>query len=483
MLMNPDRQIIQQTLREIPAVDELLHSTELQAALQQHPRKLVVESIRQILEEKRKQILALPEVFDRSELRTPALAALITERLKALGRHTLRPVVNATGIVVHTNLGRSLLPEVALERLMMLASCYNNLEYDLAAGKRGSRYVHAESILCEITGAEAALVVNNNAGAVMLVLNTLAKNSEVIVSRGQLVEIGGSFRIPDVMTSSGAILREVGCTNRTHVRDYEAAINDTTALLMKVHNSNYRILGFTAEVSLEELVALGRSFDLPVVEDLGSGSFVDFSRFGLQPEPTAQDAIRAGADVVTFSGDKLLGGPQAGIILGRGDLVARFKKNPLTRALRVDKLTLAALEATLRLYRDEAEALTRIPTLRMIATPLNVLQDRAVELASQIRAVDTHAHLKIEVQSAFSQVGGGSLPAQDLPTFAVAIQSSQFSTHQIEHHLRNSKVPVIGRIESNCYLLDVRTLRNDDFNLIADGFAEFLAAHSTLNSR
>jgi len=210
---------------------------------------------------------------------------------------------------------------------------------------------------------------------------------------------------------------------------------------------------------------------------------VDFSRFGLQPEPTAQDAIRAGADVVTFSGDKLLGGPQAGIILGRGDLVARFKKNPLTRALRVDKLTLAALEATLRLYRDEAEALTRIPTLRMIATPLNVLQDRAVELASQIRAVDTHAHLKIEVQSAFSQVGGGSLPAQDLPTFAVAIQSSQFSTHQIEHHLRNSKVPVIGRIESNCYLLDVRTLRNDDFNLIADGFAEFLAAHSTLNSR
>ena len=481
--MNPDRQTIQQTLREIPAVDELLHSRELQAALQQHPRKLVVEGIRQILDEKRQQIRALPESFDRSELETPALVALIIERLETLGRHTLRPVVNGTGIVVHTNLGRSLLPEEALERLTMLAHCYNNLEYDLAAGHRGSRYVHAEAILCEITGAEAALVVNNNAGAVLLVLNTLAKSREVIVSRGQLVEIGGSFRIPDVMTSSGAILREVGCTNRTHVHDYEAAINDTTAVLMKVHNSNYRILGFTAEVSLEELVALGRSFDLPVVEDLGSGSFVDFSRFGLQHEPTAQDVIRAGADVVTFSGDKLLGGPQAGIILGRGELVAKFKKNPLTRALRVDKLTLAALEATLRLYRDEADALARIPTLRMIATPLTVLQDRAAQLASLIRAADPHGHLKIEVQSAFSQVGGGSLPAQDLPTYAVAIQSSRFSTHQIEHHLRNSSVPIIGRIESNCYLLDVRTLQDDDLSLIVEGFAEFLAAYSTLNSR
>ena len=481
--MNPDHQTIQQLLRHIPAVDEVLHTNELQAALRQHPRKLVVESIRQILEEKRQQIRTLPEAFDQAELGIPALVALIAERLEDLARHTLRPVVNATGIVVHTNLGRSLLPEVALERLMLLASRYNNLEYDLAAGRRGSRYVHAEAILCEITGAEAALVVNNNAGAVLLVLNTLAKDREVIVSRGQLVEIGGSFRIPDVMTSSGAILREVGCTNRTHVHDYEAAINDATAMLMKVHNSNYRIMGFTAEVSLEELVALGRSFQLPVVEDLGSGSFVDFSRFGLQPEPTAQDVIRAGADVVTFSGDKLLGGPQAGIILGCREFVAGFKRNPLTRALRVDKLTLAALEATLRLYRDEAEALARIPTLRMIATPLNVLQERAARLVSLIRAADPHGHLKIEVQSGFSQVGGGSLPAQDLPTFTVAIQSGKFSTHQIEHHLRNAEVPIIGRIESNCYLLDVRTLNDDDLNVIVDGFADFLAAHSTLNSR
>lgn len=481
--MNVDRLAIQERLREIPAVDELLHCEVLQTALQQHPRKLVVESIRQILDEKRQQIRSMPATLSRSELAPSALATLVIERIEILSQHSLRPVINATGIVVHTNLGRSLLPDEALERLKVLAPCYNNLEYDLAAGKRGSRYVHAEAILCEITGAEAALVVNNNAGAVLLVLNTLAKDREVIVSRGQLVEIGGSFRIPDVMTSSGAILREVGCTNRTHLRDYEAAINDATALLMKVHNSNYRIQGFTAEVALEALVALGKSFHIPVVEDLGSGSFVDFSRFGLQPEPTAQDVIRAGADVVTFSGDKLLGGPQAGIILGREDLVAKFKKNPLTRALRVDKLTLAALEATLHLYRDEAGAIARIPTLRMIAAPLSVLEERAADLASQIRTVDREEHLKIEVRSGYSQVGGGSLPAQDLPTYTVAIQSSTFGTQQIERHLRGFRVPIVGRIESDCYLLDVRTLQEGDPTLISEGFADLLATHSTRNSR
>jgi L-seryl-tRNA(Ser) seleniumtransferase len=474
---------LQGILRKIPAVDELLQTEGLQQALAYHPRKLVVESTRQIVDERRQRILANPEGAAQVDLRPSHLAELILERLTTLSRHTLRPLVNASGIVIHTNLGRSLLPEEAVERLLLLARCYNNLEYDLDAGKRGSRYLHAEAILCEITGAEAALVVNNNAGAVLLVLNTLAQGKEVIVSRGQLVEIGGSFRIPDVMSGSGAILREVGCTNRTHLRDYESAITDATALLMKVHSSNYRIVGFTAEVALEELVALGKRYGFPVVEDLGSGSFVDLTRFGLQREPTAQEAIQAGADVVTFSGDKLLGGPQAGIILGRKDLVERCKKNPLTRALRVDKLTLAALEATLRLYRDEALAFARIPTLRMIATPPEILQARAHQLAFQIQEVDGDAQLHIEVQPGFSQVGGGSLPAQNLPTWTVAIHSLQNSTQHIEQRLRSATTPIIGRIESDRYLLDVRTLQEGDSALIVEGFVELLADHSTRSSK
>jgi L-seryl-tRNA(Ser) seleniumtransferase len=481
--MSQHSRSLQDLLRQIPAVDELLQTAALQQALAQQPRKLVLESTRQTLDECRQRILADPQGADQVDLRSPHLAELILHRLAELSRHTLRPVVNATGIVIHTNLGRSLLPEEAIERLPLLARSYNNLEYDLTAGKRGSRYVHTEAILCEITGAEAALVVNNNAAAVLLVLNTLAQGKEVIVSRGQLVEIGGSFRIPDVMASSGATLREVGCTNRTHLRDYEAAITDATALLMKVHCSNYRIVGFTAEVTLEELVELGKRFGFPVAEDLGSGSFVDLSRFGLQREPTAQEAIRAGADVVTFSGDKLLGGPQAGIILGRKDLVSRCKKNPLTRALRVDKLTLAALESTLRLYRDETIALARIPTLRMIATPLAVLEERAQHLAALIREADPDGRLDIEVLPGFSQVGGGSLPAQDLPTWTAAVRSSHYSTQSIEGSLRSAKTPIIGRIESDRYLLDVRTLQEGDSILIVEGVKELLTAHSTLSSR
>ena len=359
-MMN-DSSHLQELLRRIPSVDELLQTERLQAAVTTHPRKLLVESIRQVLDAKRKRIMAGDDQLDQVDLRPSHLVELILDRLETLSQYTLRPVVNGTGIIIHTNLGRSLLPADAIERLQLLCRSYNNLEYEVSQGRRGSRYVHAESILCEITGAEAALVVNNNAAAVLLVLNTLARNQEVIVSRGQLVEIGGSFRIPDVMASSGAILREVGCTNRTHAKDYEAAIGEQTALIMRVHNSNYRIIGFTAEVSLEELVKIGRKHGLPVAEDLGSGSFLDLSRFGLQREPTAQEAVKAGADVVTFSGDKLLGGPQAGIILGRKHLVEQFKKNPLTRALRVDKMTLATLEATLRWYRDESQALQTHP--------------------------------------------------------------------------------------------------------------------------
>jgi L-seryl-tRNA(Ser) seleniumtransferase len=462
---------LQEILRRIPSVDELLQTAPLQALGGRFPRKLVVEGIRQILEAKRQRLLAHPDHAGEVNLQTAHLVELILDRMETLDQHTLRPVVNATGIVIHTNLGRSLLPRSAIERLEVLSRSYNNLEYDLERGRRGSRYVHAEAILCEITGAEAALVVNNNAGAVFLVLNTLAKDREVIVSRGQLVEIGGSFRIPDVMASSGAILREVGCTNRTHLRDYQQAVSERTALLMKVHSSNYRILGFTAEVSLEELVILGRQLALPVVEDLGSGSFYDLSRFGLQREPTAQEAVANGADVVTFSGDKLLGGPQAGIVLGRKELVGRCKKNPLTRALRVDKLTLAALEATLRLYRDETQALEQIPTLRMISTPPAVLEERAQRLAAHLHTLDRAGRFTIALQPSASQVGGGSLPAQDLPTWTVALHSPYLSTQQLERRMRAATPPVIGRIEADKLLLDVRTLQEGDIELIADVFA------------
>ena len=412
---------IQERLRQIPSVENLLQLEGIQEALSRHPRRLVLASIRHVLEQKRKLLLEEAELARTINLEPPHLLREILEHLEKTSAYTLQSVINATGIIVHTNLGRSLMAEEAVERLQMICRSYNNLEYDLERGQRGSRYVHAEAILCELTGAEGALVVNNNASAVMLTLNTLAKEREVIVSRGQLVEIGGSFRIPDVMRSSGAILREVGCTNRTHPRDYESLINEQTALLLRVHTSNYRIIGFTAEVSAEELVVLGHRHGIPVMEDLGSGSLVDMTRFGLHGEPTVQEVMRTGIDVVTFSGDKLLGGPQAGVILGRREIVAACRKNPLTRALRVDKMALAVLEATLRLYRDDRQVLERIPTIRMIAMPLTVVEERAQQLASIIREADHRHQLQVQVHQSSSQVGGGALPNQNLPTYVVAV--------------------------------------------------------------
>ncbi|SMC16333.1 L-seryl-tRNA(Sec) selenium transferase [Desulfacinum hydrothermale DSM 13146] len=464
----------QDLLRQLPGVDELLKQPPVMEALAHIPRKLVLESIRETVDGVRRHILA-EEPPPSISVDIGQLAQEAATLAETKNQFTLRPVVNATGIVVHTNLGRSLLAGESLARLQEVCRTYNNLEYDLAAGRRGSRYVHAEAVLREITGAEAALVVNNNAAAVFLVLNTLAKDREVIVSRGQLVEIGGSFRIPDVMAASGAILREVGCTNRTHLRDYEQAITEQTALLMKVHCSNYRVIGFTAEVSMEEMARLAHSRGLLAVEDLGSGSLVDVSPFGLPEEPTAQQALKAGADVVTFSGDKLLGGPQAGIILGRRDAIERCKKNPLTRALRVDKMTLAALEATLRLYRDERRAFSAIPTLRMIATPLEELHQRAQDLAQAISACDLDQRLTIRVEENFSQVGGGSLPERNLPTYVVSVQSSHWSAARMEQRLRSHTPPVIGRIEADRFLMDVRTLQPGDSEILRDAFQALLS--------
>lgn len=453
-------------LRSLPAVDELLHQEAISDAVETHPRTLVVRAIRNVLDRNRQAILGGEVAFDPEEFDLANLVDEILEELEHLASFTLRRVVNGTGIIVHTNLGRSLLCQDALDRLQLVGSGYSNLEYDLATGTRGSRYVHAEAVLCEITGAEGALVVNNNAGAVVLVLNTLAQGREVVVSRGQLVEIGGSFRIPDIMARSGAILREVGCTNRTHLNDYEAAIGPETALLLDVHASNYQIIGFTAEVSLKELVELGGKHEVAVMQDLGSGCFVDVTRFGLQGEPLVQDSVRSGADVITFSGDKLLGGTQAGIILGRKELIAQLRRNPLTRALRVDKLTLAALEATLRLYRDEDTAIQAIPTLRMIATDLKTLEDRARVLVEALRA-NIPESIGVGVMDGFSMVGGGALPVQNLPTKLVAMSSKEMSAARLEARFRGYTTPIIGRVEQELFLLDVRTLQPGDEETIA----------------
>ncbi|MCJ7829961.1 MAG: L-seryl-tRNA(Sec) selenium transferase, partial [Desulfobacterales bacterium] len=364
------------------------------------------------------------------------------------------------------------LAEEAVANLLSIAGRYSNLEYDLASGQRGSRYSCVEDLLCEITGAQSALVVNNNAGAVLLCLETLAKGKGAVVSRGELVEIGGSFRIPDVMARSGAVLVEVGTTNRTHRRDYEEAIDADTGLLLKVHQSNFSVVGFTTDVSLAELVELGRLRQLPVMEDLGSGTFIDFSRYGLIKEPTVQESVATGADVVTFSGDKLLGGPQAGIIVGRRAIIDRIKKNPVNRALRIDKLTLAALESTLRLYREPENAVKAIPTLRMLTLPREHVARGARTLARMLAAIDTR--IRVSVVDATSRAGGGSLPLLKLPTRCVAVEIEGLSAHAIETFLRGHTPPVIGRIETDRFLMDPRTLQDEEFAIIARAFEQIL---------
>jgi L-seryl-tRNA(Ser) seleniumtransferase len=385
----------------------------------------------------------------------------------------LKPLINATGVVVHTNLGRSLVPDEVIGNLVRIAGRYSNLEYDLGAGKRGSRYSSVEDILCEISGAEAGMVVNNNAAAVLLCLETLARGQEVIVSRGELVEIGGSFRIPDVMAKSGGLLKEVGTTNRTHMKDYENALDDNTALMLKVHRSNYSVIGFTAEVSLRELVELGTKHSLPVMEDLGSGTFIDFSKYGLVKEPTVQESVAAGVDVVTFSGDKLLGGPQAGIIVGKKQIVDRIKQNPLARALRIDKMTLAALETTLRLYRDEDQAIRRIPTLRMLTMDSNDLANRAARLADDLNAIGG-SRLEISQVELSSKAGGGAMPLLELPSKCLRIKIQGLSANKLEKNMRQNTPPIIGRIEDDAYIIDPRTLLDDDLPIIRAAFEKLL---------
>ncbi len=443
---------VQEELRKLPSVDGLLQEETVAALVAQWGHPLTVEAARETLEAARQAVRA-GGVCPHAEI----LAARVGERLAARLRPTLRPAINATGVIVHTNLGRAPLSAEARAAMDAVALGYSNLEYDLDAGRRGSRYVHAEELLCRLTGAEAALVVNNNAAAVVLILMTFARGREVIISRGQLVEIGGGFRIPDVMRQSGATLVEVGTTNRTYIRDYEAAINENTAALMRVHRSNFRLTGFVHEPSLAEMAALAATCSgeqaqgLLLFDDLGSGTLLDTAPYGLAHEPTIQESVAAGAPLVSCSGDKLMGGPQAGLILGRSDLIARLKEFPLTRALRVDKTTLAGLQATLRHYLL-GEAMDKVPVWRLIGQEEGILAERARAWVQELKELDVVA----QVKPGRSAVGGGSLPGETLPTHLVALSAA--SPDAVAARLRAGDPPVITRIEDGRLVLDPRTV-------------------------
>jgi L-seryl-tRNA(Ser) seleniumtransferase len=457
---------MKELLKQLPSVDEVLKEDRSRVWLEAYPRVLVLEAIRTAVELKRKAILLAAErgngerSVSRSEILDQADAVL-----KELAEPSLRPVINATGVVVHTNLGRSLLSETAIQRVVEVSRSYSNLEYDIPAGERGKRHVHVEGMLKRLTGTESATAVNNNAAAVLLCLNTLARGKEVIVSRGELVEIGGSFRVPEVMERSGAVLHEVGATNKTHLKDFEKAINENTGLLLKVHTSNYKIVGFTKEVSPEDLAALGKKRDIPVMWDLGSGSFIDLRAFGAGDEPTVRQAVNAGVDVLTFSGDKLLGGPQAGMILGRKKYLDPIRSNPLTRALRLDKMTLAALDATLGQYLDMDKAVRDIPTLWMLTQPVSEIERKAGLLASGISAL-APAGVKVIIQDDTSQSGGGALPMGNFPTRTVCLRHERLSANQIESGLRLGKPHIISRIKEGMVVFDPRTLNDEEIGKI-----------------
>ena len=448
-------------LRSLPSVDQLLRRLADQEELRGLTRARLTALVREALEQERTRVLeerAAPAA-------TETLAARVVERARQAGPFSLRPVINAQGVVLHTNLGRALMSPLALERLGAVAAAYSNLELDLARKERGSRYSHVEALLQRLTGAEDALVVNNNAAAVLLALETLGHGREVIVSRGELIEIGGEFRIPDIMLRSGATLREVGATNRTHLRDYADAITPDTALLLKVHTSNYRVVGFTADVSSRELVELGRERGIPVMEDLGSGSLIDLRPWGFPYEPTVQETVASGVDLASFSGDKLLGGPQAGIVVGRRAIVSRLKKNPWNRALRIDKFTIAALEATLYAY-EAGTALQTVPTLAMLTEPLAAVRSRARRVVRRLSA-SVRERLGASLVDDLAKVGGGALPTVELPTVALAVGTSAEAAMRLDEALRLGDPPVVGRISHDRLFLDCRTVLPAQVSILA----------------
>lgn len=443
-------------LRDLPSVDRLLKHPKSESLLIRFSRTYVTQKCREALDELRRAIRQ-GQPLAAEELQDESILSRMEKQIASEGEPKLIRVINATGTVLHTNLGRALLPKAAIEAVCRVGSHPVNLEYDLSEGGRGKREDAIEKILIELTRAEAGTVVNNNAAAVLLGLNTLAEGKEVVVSRGELIEIGGSFRIPEIMSKSGAILKEVGSTNRTHPEDYEKAINKKTALLLKVHTSNYKIVGFSAEVDLAQLVAIGKRHKLPVMEDLGSGALIDLSQYGLPKEPVVAERIALGADIVTFSGDKILGGPQAGLLVGKKTWVSRINKNPLKRALRCGKLTLGALEATLKLYQQSANVAETIPTLKAFTRSLGEIQEMGERVLSTLqKRLGEGFHLALEDST--SQIGSGALPTEEIPTKVISIHHNGIGAERIAKRFRDASPPILGRIKDGRFLLDLRTI-------------------------
>ncbi len=466
---------IQTILSALPSVDEVLKSQKGMQWQKEYPRRYILQSVREVIDGRRNAILS----GKRDDIDYDAMLEKIHIKLEKLSEFSLKPVINATGVVIHTNLGRSVLSEAVMQHVKEIACGYSNLEYDIEKGLRGKRYSHIQHLSTQITGSEGSLIVNNNAAAVLVCLNTLAKGKEVIVSRGELVEIGGSFRVPDIMKSSGAILKEVGTTNKTHIYDYEKAITENTALLLKVHQSNFRMTGFTQFPTIQELLSIGKRFNLPVMFDLGSGCLIDLKPYGIHIEPSVQEIIKTGVDIVTFSGDKLLGGPQGGIIAARTDLIDLISKNPLMRAIRVDKMTLAAFEATLKAYLDEEKAQTAIPTLRMLMEEKETIKKRAQKVLLKLRrtigfSIDEFADISIAKD--FSQSGGGALPEAKFETYAISIKPYKLSANAFEKKLRLNSRPIIARIHEDRVILDMRTVQNKEIEILIDGIIQSLEA-------
>jgi L-seryl-tRNA(Ser) seleniumtransferase len=462
----------QKLLSNLPSVDEILKSKQGMEWQNIYPRRYVLQAIREVINLRRKEIIeGLTADFSEE-----VMIADIGNMIEKLSSYSLRPLINATGVVIHTNLGRSILSKKALENIQRVSESYSNLEYDIKEGERGKRYTHVKRILREITEVEDALIVNNNAAAVLLCLNTLSNGKEVIVSRGELVEIGGSFRMPEIMAASGAILREVGTTNKTHLYDYEKAIDENTSLILKVHKSNFRVMGFSEEVFIEDLVSLGRKHQIPIMFDLGSGCLMDLRPFGIRDEPVVKDIVKSGIDITTFSGDKLLGGPQCGVIVGKREYLEKIQGNPLTRAMRIDKLTLAGIEATLIEYIDEEKAVRNVPTLKMLLQKPEELRGRANKIAKRLKREIQNVHIRVISDS--SRAGGGALPEVDLPTYAVSIKSDEISVNELEERLRKGNPPIIARIKEDSLIIDARTVRDKDLEGLVKGIKSALSQGS-----
>ena len=457
--------------RSIPKVDVLLENSDIVTLIENHHRDVVVDVIREEIDKLRNFIKENDDV-NLIETKINNLIENIKISTEKVYSYNIKKVINGTGTILHTNLGRAIISKKHADYLSEVVTSYSNLEYNLEEGKRGERYSHFEKLICKITGAEAAMAVNNNAAAVMLVLSSMAAEKEVIVSRGELVEVGGKFRIPDVMKSSNAHLVEIGTTNKTHLEDYEDAISENTGAFLKVHTSNFKILGFTESVSIEELCKLGREKDIPVIEDIGSGVLIDLSKYGLEYEPTVQDSIKAGVDVVSFSGDKLLGGPQAGIIVGKKKYIDKMKKNPLTRAFRIDKFTATILEMIFHEYLNEEDAIKNIPVLSLITKDLKEIEKNANALFNKIENLENVADINVE--DTFSQIGGGSLPAERIKSKSVTIMPKNISTQSLEAKLRAGKNPVVGRISEEKLILDMRTVLEDEIDILAQKLIDIL---------